>query len=282
MFDFLRKNIACKKVYQEPDRSLIVKKRNATYWIRAFSRIGEVKPDFHKDPTNFDEDRRYLQTLYDEMLEVITQTNQKGLIPGFVFLKSVPDRKNLGTGKRVNDSSFGKQYVQGTSRPWNDMRQLSPLEVVIQQFNGHHSKTSNQSDGKMVQKRWKGKIRIDDHDVHYSYFPELAYYNPKKNQLEINYYAKIADTLPFKRDTCPVCVLDNSSDHQACKRSREYVSWVKERTFARYVRRERQMRIRPAQRDTSVTGGGIDITFGILDSATLPNISERLRITYFK
>ena len=234
MVNFLLENIVGRDIKREGKDIAYGGFDGQDYYIRTISRPADFPFDFVKDPSNFDEDRRKLNVIRDEVISFIVEKNDQGIIPGFVFLAADVDYKQMKdrTKRVINRGHFLKQVLRSDEhpKPYFSETQLQPLELVLQQFYRLNSKNEFNSEGNG--KRMLARVK----DRTYSFYPELIHFNPKEGIIEVNYFANFINPLEFRIDECPSCNLPNGEeyDHEKCKGKGRYIEWRKGRNQARY------------------------------------------------
>ncbi len=231
MFKFMLDNIQVKKqnsknlIERLDDKIIFTGKDNKEYLVFCFSKQKDFDIDFKKVSERFDEDKRKLDSLNTELINLVSYANHKGCIPGFVLLRSVPDYSKLKIEgkKRVNQGHFLKQLVQTTKLgiPFYDMVKLDPMgRAIFDLYNSFYN-----GNGKFLKKR-EGR-----------YLPGVYSFNSKKNNLENIWLNSPNKDSNIKWDFCPTCKEDNDVSHKYCKgkTNREYTKSVIQRDISRYV-----------------------------------------------
>ena len=224
MIGFLLENIVAREIERQNNDIVFSDGVGRQFFIRTLSRQEDFPYNFEKDPTQFDNNRRILQAIYNEISFYIQRKNTEDYIPGFVLLQADTDFSQLKdrTEQLVNRGHFLKQKL-GPGKQYFDTRELDPIELALQQYYRHNSRNS-------------GKRRGIGWMV---YRPELIYFNPKKGIVEVVSFANVIDPSKFKDDNCPVCEKPNRPryDHQPCKTEGAYLNYALRRDRARYEKR---------------------------------------------
>lgn len=220
MIGFLLENIVAKSIERKNNDIIFTDGKGIKYFIKTISRQSDFQYDFVEDPKSFDNDRLRLKRINGKVALFLEL--KSGYVPGFVFLQADTDYSQLDerTQNIVNNGSFLKQKLPTKSepKPHFDRRVLDPLEIVIQQF----YRTSDS-------RRGKTKMRENR-----TYSPELYYFNPKEQRIDVVWFSDVKDTNHFKRVNCPMCNKPNGYDHTACREDQDYWRYAKARDEARY------------------------------------------------
>ena len=221
MVNFLLENIVAREIERQDNNIVFNDKAGRQFFIRTLSRQEDFSYEFEEDPRQFDNNRRELQAIYNQISFFIQEKNKEGLIPGFVLLQAETDFSQLTnrTEQLVNRGHFLKQKIS-PGKPDYDEKVLDPIELALQQYYRHNSRNSSKR---------RGISGL-------TYFPELIYFNPKKGIIEVVSFANVANPSEFKVDTCPICEKPNRArnDHQFCKAGRAYLAYALRRDRARY------------------------------------------------
>lgn len=258
MINFLLENIVAKNVRRHGSDITFTDGRNRDYSISALSRQADFPFDFEEDPRIFDNDRKRLDTICEEIASVIQEKNDEGLIPGFVLLQADTDYSQLieeRTEFLVNHGHFLKQELPSHARPhtrW-DIRTLDSFELALLQFYRH----TEESLGKRSVKK------IGVYNPRRVYHPELVYFNTKRGTIEAVWFADTSDPLKFKLDNCPVCKNPNEEryTHESCREEPAYTKYVMRRNEARYTNRIMVSRTRRSKDSRAGTQAEIGVRF---------------------
>jgi len=225
MISFLLENIVAKTIERQDDDIIFTDKKGIRYFIKTLSRQSDFQYDFQEDPKGFDKDRFMLRAIRDGIASFI---ESKGYhVPGFIFLKADTDYSQLKerTESPVNRGHFLKQKLpdKDSPKPYFDERKLDPLEIVIQQFYKNACSKI-------------GKTRVNGYGL---YHPELYYFNPKQQIVDVVWFNDIGDPNKFKKEGCPICKKPNEPkyDHAPCREDQDYWKYAKAREAARYEKR---------------------------------------------
>ena len=264
MVNFLLENIVAREIERQNNDIVFSDSVGRNFFIRTLSRQLDFSYDSREDPRQFDNDRRILQAIYDEISFYIQRKNTEEYIPGFVLLQAETDFSQLKdrTEQLVNRGHFLKQKIS-PGKPDFDTRELDPIELALQQYYRHNSRNSSKR---------RGISGL-------TYFPELIYFNPKKGIIEVVSFANVSDPSRFKVDRCPSCQNPNGEeyDHQACKGTKTYLRHALQRQEARYTKHILISRQRKPRSSTSKKEAerGLKFMPAELDSTKLTLPSEQ-------
>jgi hypothetical protein len=247
MMQFLLENIVARSIQIEGQDVLFRGYNNVDFLIRAIANKSDFPYEFEKDPSRFDTDRDGLNAICRAAASFITETNENGLVPGFVLLRAEVDYPNLDArGTKRNWGTFLKQKLPSDKcpHPSYDQKVITPLELVLSLFYKNNLRALTQNP----------LTRGDS-----VYYPELNYFNPKNGLLEVIRFADIEDPLKFRRNKCVVCRNPNERqfDHKSCKHDRRYIDEIKQRGDARYGKKtwiSRQRAARTQKHTAKVEG----------------------------
>lgn len=203
------------------------------YFIKTLSKQSDFPYNFETNPRFFDNDGRKLDNLCEVVSSFIQEKNKEGFIPGFVFLRAETNYPKNGDGKITNHGYFLKQELRSNTNPSPtfDNKRIDHLEVIIRLFYKYNDCNINE------------KLKIKNNDN--IYFPELIYFNSKKNiskagTVEVIWFSHKANPSLYILENCPICENPNGDeyDHRPCKTSRktkyQYIEYTKKRSEARY------------------------------------------------
>ena len=254
MINFLLENIVCREIERWGNDVVFEDHKRQKYLIKALSKPSDIPYDFEKDPKCIDNDADEVKAIEDAIKSHIVQTSPE-FVTGFVLLEADKDYDQLNprTKNNVNSIGFLQQDFPSPSESRHYYNRgntkLKNIELALLRL----YKNNNLNQNKRILAQSSSLI----------YYPELIYFRPKLERdgkvihdkaLRNIYFADLADASRYEDVECPVCNKSNNqdNDHESCKQSKTYISYVRQRTYARYSKMFMISKERKPQKDSSL------------------------------